>query len=230
MTIEMEELLPIILYLALIVFVITLIVLVIKLIGTLGRVDKVLDDVNSKMTRVDGLFDVIDRVTDYATSISDKVISGLANAVHFVFGKLKKKKSGLGKFIAGVAIGTGIGVLFAPKKGSETRAELKEKMQELYKKAKELDMDEVKENIEIKIAEIKASIEDLDKEKVISIAKSKAKKLQDLGEELVDYVVEKGTPVMEKTATAVRDKTNEVCKEVLDKLKKKEKEALTEGE
>ena len=35
---------------------------------------------------------------------------------------------------------------------------------------------------------------------------------------------------MEKTATAVRDKTNEVCKEVLDKLKKKEKEALTEGE
>ena len=63
--------------------------------------------------------------------------------------KEKKKKSGLGKFIAGVAIGTGIGVLFAPKKGSETRAELKEKMQELYKKAKELDMDEVKENIEI---------------------------------------------------------------------------------
>ena len=53
--------------------------------------------------------------------------------------KEKKKKSGLGKFIAGVAIGTGIGVLFAPKKGSETRAELKEKMQELYKKAKELE-------------------------------------------------------------------------------------------
>lgn len=144
--------------------------------------------------------------------------------------KEKKKKGGLGKFIAGVAIGTGIGVLFAPKKGSETRAELKDKMQELYKKAKELDMEDVKENIEIKIAEIKASIEDLDKEKVMSIAKSKAKKLQDMGEELVDYVVEKGTPVMEKAATAVRDKTNEVCKEVLEKLKNKEKEALTEGE
>ena len=41
----------------------------------------------------------------------------------------EKKKSGLGKFIAGVAIGTGIGVLFAPKKGSETRAELKAKCQ-----------------------------------------------------------------------------------------------------
>ncbi len=144
--------------------------------------------------------------------------------------KETKKKSGLGKFIAGVAIGTGIGVLFAPKKGSETRAELKEKCQELYKKAKELDMDDVKESIEIKIAEIKESIEDLDKEKVMSIAKSKAKKLQDMAEELVQYVVEKGTPVMEKTATAIRDKTNDVCKEVLTKLKAKEKEALQEEE
>lgn len=142
----------------------------------------------------------------------------------------EKKKGGLGKFIAGVAIGAGLGVLFAPKSGSETRAELKEKCQELYKKAKELDMEDVKENIEIKIAEIKASIEDLDKEKVLSIAKAKAKKLQDLGEELLQYVVEKGTPVMEKTATVVRDKTNEVCKEVLTKLKSKEKEALKEEE
>ncbi len=142
----------------------------------------------------------------------------------------EKKKSGLGKFIAGVAIGTGIGVLFAPKKGSETRAELKAKCQELYKKAKELDMEDVKESIEIKIAEIKESIEDLDKEKVMSIAKSKAKKLQDMAEELVQYVVEKGTPVMEKTATAIRDKTNDVCQEVLAKLKNKEKEALKEEE
>lgn len=141
---------------------------------------------------------------------------------------MSKKKSGLGKFIAGVAIGAGLGVLFAPKKGSETRAELKAKMEELYKKAKELKMEDVKENIEIKIAEIKESIEDLDKEKVISIAKTKAKKLQDMCQELVEYVVEKGTPVMEKTATAIRDKAGEVSKEVLEKLKSKEKEALEE--
>ena len=57
----------------------------------------------------------------------------------------EKKKSGIGKFVAGAAIGAGLGILFAPKKGSETRRELKEKMDELLNKAKDIDMDEVKE-------------------------------------------------------------------------------------
>ena len=38
---------------------------------------------------------------------------------------MSNKKSGLGKFIAGATIGVGMGLLFAPKKGSETREELK---------------------------------------------------------------------------------------------------------
>jgi hypothetical protein len=41
-------------------------------------------------------------------------------------------------------------------------------------------------------------------------------------EELVKYVVEKGTPVMEKTASAIRDTASKVTHEVLDKLKKEE--------
>ena len=41
-----------------------------------------------------------------------------------------KKKKGFGKFLLGAAVGAGIGILFAPKKGSETRRELKEKLDE----------------------------------------------------------------------------------------------------
>ena len=48
-------------------------------------------------------------------------------------------KKGLGKFVLGAAIGAGIGLLFAPRSGKETRKLLKDKMDDLVKKAKELD-------------------------------------------------------------------------------------------
>lgn len=132
------------------------------------------------------------------------------------------KNKGFGKFLTGLAVGAGLGVLFAPKKGSETRAELKAKIEELYVKAKELDMDDVKETIEVKIEELKESIADLDKEKVLDYAKEKAAQIKDKCDELVQYVMEKGTPVMEKTANAVREKATQVSKEVVEKLEKKE--------
>ncbi len=136
---------------------------------------------------------------------------------------LMSKKNGLGKFILGASIGAGIGFLFAPKKGSETRRELKKKMDELVDKARGIDIEEVKENIEIKIAEIREELSDLDKEKVLKIAKKKAKQVQDMAEELVQYAVSKGTPVLESSAEAVRQKAIEVTREVLNKLENEEK-------
>lgn len=130
----------------------------------------------------------------------------------------KSKSSGLGKFLLGAGIGAGLGILFAPKKGSETRKELKAKFDELIQKTKEIDVEEVKETVEAKIYEIREELESLDKEKVLKIAKSKAKKVQDLAQELVDYAVEKGTPVIEETAKSVKEKVIGVTKEVLAKL------------
>ena len=128
------------------------------------------------------------------------------------------KKKGLGKLFAGVAIGAGLGVLFAPKKGSETRKDLMNKFEELKLKAKDIDIDEVRDNIDEKIENLKAELADLDKEKVLKIAKKKASQIRDMAEELVDYAVEKGTPVLEKAAAAARNKAIDVTKEILEKL------------
>lgn len=134
-----------------------------------------------------------------------------------------KKKSGFGKFLAGAAIGAGLGILFAPKKGSETRQELKEKLDELANKVKGIDVEEVRESIEAKIEEIKEELKDLDKEKVLKIAKEKGAELKKKSEELVNLAVEKGTPVLQNAAEEVRQKTIVVVKEVLNKLENKEK-------
>ncbi len=132
------------------------------------------------------------------------------------------KKKGYGKLLAGVAIGAGLGVLFAPKKGSDTRRELKEKIDEMLEKVKNIDKQEVKDNIENKIAEIKQELEDLDKEKVFKIAKQKAKNIEKKAEELVEYAIEKGTPILENAAASIREKAIVITKEVLNKLEKSE--------
>jgi gas vesicle protein len=130
----------------------------------------------------------------------------------------KKKKSGFGKFVTGALVGIGLGVLFAPKKGSQTRKELKMKIDELISSLKEIDVDEVKQNLELKLDEIREQIDELDKETVLKIAKEKGKKLTKKTEELVKLAVEKGTPVLKRTAEDVKDKVIEVIKEVIERL------------
>ena len=139
----------------------------------------------------------------------------------------KKESSGLGKFLAGAAIGVGLGVLFAPKAGSETRKELKQKFDEIVKKVKEIDIDEVRESFLKKIDEIKAELADLDKEKVLAIAKEKAEAIKVKLDELLREAKEKATPVIQSTIEDLRNNTTAVLKDTVKKLEgSKDKKAL----
>lgn len=131
---------------------------------------------------------------------------------------VSNKKSGLGKFLAGIGIGAGLGILFAPKSGAETRRDLKKKLDEFVDALKDVDINEVKDEFLNKVDEIKKELEDLDKEKVVSIAKEKAELLKKKVNELVELAKAKGTPVLEGVATDLRTKAINVTKDVLKKL------------
>ena len=129
-----------------------------------------------------------------------------------------KKTKGLGKFLAGAAIGAGLGILFAPKSGKETREDIKNKISEIIEQAKTLKAEDVKEMIISKVEDLQEQLKDLDKEKVLKIAKQKAKKIQKKAEELYKLAVEKGTPVLEKTTKELKDATACALKKIVNKL------------
>lgn len=141
---------------------------------------------------------------------------------------VKGKKSGIGKLILGLGAGIGLGMLLAPDKGSETRKKLKKSLDDLLEKVKEIDTDEVKAEIEAKVVELKSDVKDLDKEKILSLAKEKSEALVVKAEELVKYAKKKATPALEKLVEDVREKTIAVGKEVIEKLEKKEKKETDE--
>ncbi len=132
------------------------------------------------------------------------------------------KKGGVGKFVLGAGLGAGLALLFAPKKGSELREDLKNKLDELLKKAKEVDLEDVTDEFTKKVEELKRELKDLDKEKVLKIAKEKGEVLKDKAEDLLELAKEKGTPVLESIARDVKKSTASVIKEVLKKLETEE--------
>ena len=127
-------------------------------------------------------------------------------------------KKGLGKIALGATVGAGLALLFAPKKGSDLRRDIKKKIDDIIKDVDQMKVEDIKKEFKDKVEEVTNRIEDLNKEKVLKAAKKKGKELQDKAEDLVKLAKEKGTPVLEKTAKDVKKQAANVCREVLKKL------------
>ena len=59
----------------------------------------------------------------------------------------ERKASGLGKFALGALIGAGLGILFAPEKGVDTRQKIKDILREKGIKLNRSEMDELVDKI-----------------------------------------------------------------------------------
>ena len=89
---EILEALPYVIYMLLIVLLIVLIVLSFKLLYTVDKTNAILDDIERKAKTFNGLFGVIDGVTDALSIFSDTIVAGITSTVAKVFAKRKKRK------------------------------------------------------------------------------------------------------------------------------------------
>ncbi len=136
---------------------------------------------------------------------------------------MSNKKGGLGKFLGGIAIGAGLGVLFAPDKGENTRKILSKKIDELLKKVNDIDLDEVKDELLFRAESLQAELATLDTEKAKELVLEQAENIKEKAEELYKYAIEKGTPVVEKAADDVRKQALKIVREAEKKLSESKK-------
>lgn len=125
-------------------------------------------------------------------------------------------------FILGAAAGLGLGFLLAPKSGKETREDLSKAIKDLVEKAKNIDIEEVKNAVIVKTKELETKIKELDGETAKQMIIDKSKEVKIKAQELVNLAVEKGSPILEKTAKTVKSKTASFLKSAAEKMEDKE--------
>ena len=88
----LNEIFPIILYFLGAVLLIVVIILITRLISTVDKVNILLDDVEDKSQKLNGLFDAVERLGDTLSSANNKVSGFFANIASKFFKDKKKKK------------------------------------------------------------------------------------------------------------------------------------------
>lgn len=88
---EILDALQIILYILGSILLIVLIILGIKLIITMNKIENVVDDINVKVNKLNGLFTIIDLTTDKLVLFSDKLVEGISSLIRKLFSKKKRK-------------------------------------------------------------------------------------------------------------------------------------------
>lgn len=130
----------------------------------------------------------------------------------------KEKMKILTALGTGAVIGGLAGVLFAPRKGSETREKIKESFMDLKVKLQGLDKKDIKKYIEKKLDDLDIEIAKLDTEVEYKKAKKQAKKVIKKIDKLIKYTNKKGMEEFEDLISDLKDKASEISEEILTNL------------
>ncbi|MBQ3468551.1 MAG: hypothetical protein IJH18_00610 [Bacilli bacterium] len=84
----LNEFLPAVLYIVVIALVITLTVLAVKLIQVTTKLNRISDNVEEKVNSLNGIFGIVDKVSNASYTIVDKAVNTVLGTV----GKIKKNK------------------------------------------------------------------------------------------------------------------------------------------
>ncbi len=88
----LNEILPIILYLLGSILLVILIILGIKLINVMNKMERVVDDINTKVSSLNGVFSIIDATTDKLSLLSDRMVDGISSLIRKLFARKNKKE------------------------------------------------------------------------------------------------------------------------------------------
>ena len=88
----MAENLQIVLYVLGSILLLVLIILGIKLIITMDKVNKLVDNINTKVNSLNGLFSVIDFTTNKLTMVSDKIADAVTSLIKKIFNRKKEEE------------------------------------------------------------------------------------------------------------------------------------------
>jgi len=133
-------------------------------------------------------------------------------------------QSKFGHFLTGAMVGIGLGIIFAPKNGSQTRDELKSSFENLLEKIKNIDIEETKANLLKKVSDLKKELSNLEADEVKTLINEKAELIIEKCDMLIKESEDASLKMVAESAQEVKEKTLKVLNELGQEPKTSQKQ------
>ena len=130
----------------------------------------------------------------------------------------------MGHFFTGAIIGVGLGLLIAPKEGSETREKLKKSFNNLLDTIDNINIDKTSDSIVNKIVDLKNKITSINYEEAKEIINDKKEILDNECDNLIKEIKKEKAPKVVENVKKIKRKTNNLANDVIEKIDQKEKD------